>query len=108
MKVIQISNDDFTGIGENIEKMLRYGGKAMQQFDELQQKHGMGGGMRDDDDDDDDDPEREMEEFKRWKRMKKMRGGQRENYSVGQRNRRRESGGGMRDMREMEDPYFEV
>lgn len=108
MKVIQISNDDFTGIGENIEKMLRYGGKAMQQFDELQQKHGMGGGMRDDDDDDDDDPEREMEEFKRWKRMKKMRGGQRENYSVGQRSRRRESSGGMRDMREMEDPYFEV
>lgn len=108
MKVIQISNDDFTGIGENIEKMLRYGGKAMQQFDELQQKHGMGGGMRDDEEeDDDDDQEREMEEFKRWKRMKKMRVGQREGYSGGQR-RRRESGGGMRNMREVDDPYFEV
>lgn len=108
MRVIQISSEDFGGISENVEKMLRYGGKAMQQIDELEQKHGMGGGMRDDDeDDDDDDPEKEMEEFKRWKRMKKMQMRRREGYGGGQR-RRRESGGGMRDMREMDDPYFEV
>jgi len=40
--MIEITEDKLCSLAENIEKMLRYGGKAMQCIDELSQENRMG------------------------------------------------------------------
>ncbi len=41
MRIIEITEDKFEELSENVEKMLRYGGKVMSCVDTLKRKHHM-------------------------------------------------------------------
>lgn len=82
MRIIKITEKKKEKLTDCIEKMLRYGGKAMQQLEELDEDSM---GERDDDDPDDWDDDDDM--------------GYRNGGSMGQRRYRREGGMGERRSR---------
>lgn len=81
MRIIKITEDKKEKLSEYVEKMLRYGGKAMQCIEELDE--GSMGQREDDDDDWDDDEDM----------------GYRNGGGIGQRRYRREGGIGERRSR---------